>query len=43
VGLIIGRGGSVINSINATCGAKVKLSQNNEFFPTTDDRILIGG
>ena len=40
-GLIIGRGGSVINQLNSTCGAKIKLSQNNEFFPTTTDRVIV--
>lgn len=41
-GLIIGRGGSIINQLNATVGAKIRLSQNNEFFPGTQDRILVG-
>lgn len=41
-GLIIGRGGSIINQLNANTGAKIKLSQNNEFFPGTNDRILLG-
>jgi len=41
-GLIIGRGGSIINQLNASTGARIKLSQNNEFFPETTDRILIG-
>eukprot|EP01031_Cornospumella_fuschlensis_P033418 gene33418-40426_t len=40
-GLIIGRGGSIINQLNATVGAKIRLSQNNEFFPGTTDRILV--
>lgn len=40
-GLIIGRGGSIINHLNSTCGAKISLSQNNEFYPNTTDRILI--
>eukprot|EP01039_Chlorochromonas_danica_P008718 gene8719-9608_t len=40
-GLIIGRGGSIINQINASCGAKIKLSQNHEFFPGSTDRILL--
>lgn len=39
-GLIIGKGGSVINQLNSICGAKIKLSQNNEFFPTTNDRVI---
>ena len=40
-GLIIGRGGSVLNQLNNTCGAKIKLSQNNEYYPSTNDRILV--
>lgn len=40
-GLIIGKGGSIINHMNATCGARIKLSQNNEYYPTTNDRILV--
>lgn len=40
-GLIIGKGGAVMNQMNSTTGAKIKLSQNNEYFPTTSDRILV--
>jgi RNA-binding protein Nova len=40
IGSIIGKGGSVINQLNATTGAKIKVSQNGEFFPTTNDRVL---
>lgn len=40
-GMMIGKGGSVINEINANCGAKVKLSQNTEFYPGTQERIVI--
>ena len=39
-GSIIGRGGSVINQLNQMTGAKIKVSQNGEFFPTTNDRVL---
>lgn len=40
IGTIIGRGGSVINQLNQVTGAKIRLSQNNEFFPTTNDRVI---
>ena len=40
-GLIIGKGGSIISQLNSTCGARVKLSQNNEFFPGAHERILV--
>ena len=39
-GSIIGRGGSVINELNQATGAKIKVSQNGEFFPTTNDRVI---
>lgn len=39
-GSIIGRGGSVINDLNQATGAKIKVSQNGEFFPTTNDRVI---
>lgn len=40
-GLIIGRGGTIINQLNNTCGAKIRLSQNHEYFPGTQDRVLL--
>lgn len=40
-GLIIGKGGANIIQLNATTGARIKLSQNNEYFPNTTDRILL--
>ena len=40
-GLIIGRKGSIINQLNVNTGARIRLSQNNEFFPGTTDRILL--
>lgn len=40
-GLIIGRKGAIINQLNQNTGAKIRLSQNNEFFPGTSDRILL--
>lgn len=39
-GSIIGRGGSVISQLNQATGAKIKVSQNGEFFPTTNDRVI---
>jgi RNA-binding protein Nova len=41
-GLIIGRKGAIINQLNQSTGAKIRLSQNNEFYPGTTDRILLG-
>lgn len=40
-GLIIGKGGTIINLLNNTCGARIRLSQNHEYFPGTQDRILL--
>jgi RNA-binding protein Nova len=40
IGSIIGRGGSVINQLNQSTGARIKLSQNQDFFPMTDDRVI---
>lgn len=39
-GLIIGKGGCVIKELNQTTGAKIKLSNNDEFYPSTGDRVL---
>lgn len=41
-GMLIGRGGSIINQLNISTGAKINLSQNEVYFPTTNDRILVG-
>ncbi len=41
VGNIIGKGGSVISELNVTTGARIKISQNNEFFPQTNDRVIV--
>lgn len=30
----------MINQLNQMTGAKIKVSQNGEFFPTTNDRVL---
>ena len=40
-GFIIGRKGAIINQLNHSTGAKIRLSQNNEFYPGTMDRILL--
>lgn len=40
VGNIIGRGGSIISTMNQTSGARIKISQNGEFFPQTTDRVV---
>jgi len=40
-GTIIGKGGSVIGSIQQDSGAKVQLSRNGIFFPGTQDRVLM--
>ena len=40
VGNLIGRGGAIISNIIQTTGARIKISQNNEFFPQTTDRII---
>lgn len=38
---MIGRGGTVIGGIMQSTSAKIKLSQNTEFFPDTTDRIIL--
>ena len=40
VGSIIGIAGAVINQLNQTTGARIKVSQNKEFFPETTDRVI---
>ena len=40
-GAIIGKGGSVISGIQSSTGAKVKMSQSGDFFPGTQDRVLL--
>lgn len=40
IGTIIGKGGATINKLNQNTGARIKLSQNQDFFPTTNDRII---
>ena len=40
-GSIIGKGGSAISQLQVESGARLKLSQTNEFFPGTSDRIVL--
>ena len=40
-GAVIGKGGSVISVIQQESGARVKMSQNNDFYPGTQDRVLL--
>jgi len=40
-GIIIGKGGSTINQLNGSTGCSIKLSHNNEYYPGTNDRILL--
>jgi len=40
-GMLIGKGGSVINQLNHSTGAKIQLSQNEVYFPGTNDRVLV--
>lgn len=36
---VIGKGGAVIKGIRESTGAKISLTEHNEFFPGTDNRI----
>lgn len=40
-GCLIGKGGSTINDLQERTGARIKLSQNQDFFPGTQDRIVL--
>jgi len=40
-GSLIGKGGSSITELQSKSGARVKLSQANDFFPNTRDRIAL--
>lgn len=40
VGSIIGKGGSLIAEIHRITGAKIKISQSNEFYPESNDRVI---
>lgn len=40
-GVIIGRGGSNITELQQNSGARIQLSRNNEFYPGTNDRVML--
>lgn len=41
IGNIIGKGGSCVNGMMMRSQAKIKVSQNHEFFPDTEDRVIV--
>lgn len=40
-GAIIGKSGATITQLQADTGAQMKLSQNKEFFPGTNERVIV--
>jgi RNA-binding protein Nova len=40
-GAIIGKSGSAINQLQEESGARIKVSQNNDFYPNSRDRTLL--
>lgn len=40
VGQLIGKGGANVSQLNQQTGAKIRISQNNELYPETGDRIV---
>lgn len=40
IGAIIGRGGSVLNGFQTATNTTIRISQNNDFFPETNDRVI---
>ena len=40
-GAIIGKGGHNISQLQSTYGARIRLSQNNEYYPGTQERVAI--
>lgn len=38
---MIGKGGSTINDIQSQSGARIQLSRNYEYFPGTNDRVVM--
>mmetsp|Transcript_23620 Transcript_23620/g.40147 ORF Transcript_23620/g.40147 Transcript_23620/m.40147 type:complete len:114 (+) Transcript_23620:76-417(+) len=40
IGAIIGRGGSVLNGFQTFTNTTIRISQNNDFFPETNDRVI---
>ena len=39
-GSLIGKAGAVISSLNQLSGANIKVSQNGELYPQTNDRVV---
>lgn len=40
-GTVIGRGGATISTIQNASGSRVRVSNNGEFFPGTQDRVVL--
>jgi hypothetical protein len=40
-GGMIGKAGAVVTGMMSSTGSRIKISQNNEFFPETSDRIVV--
>ena len=40
-GSIIGKGGETISNLQIQSGTRIKLSNNNEFYPGTSDRVMM--
>ena len=40
-GTVIGRSGATIQAIQAKTGCRVRVSNNNDFFPGTDQRVVL--
>ncbi|CAN0071884.1 unnamed protein product, partial [Sphacelaria rigidula] len=40
-GCLIGKGGRIISQLQTSTGTRVKLSQKDEFFPGTHDRVAL--
>ena len=40
-GSIIGKGGTAIAALRESSGAHVQLSQNREYFPGTENRVIM--
>jgi RNA-binding protein Nova len=41
VGQVIGKGGAMINSIKESSSANIKISSSGEFYPGTQDRVIL--
>lgn len=40
-GALLGKGGSLLTELQSKCGGNIRLSANREFYPGTDERIVI--